>query len=72
MNASAHCSPGAPFSRKSYSPSWGQRSDCGQMISSGWYCLPLSGPVASELRQHLLDLQYGRAEDPHGWMHRLV
>ena len=31
-----------------------------------------AGPVASELRQQLLDLQYGRAEDPHGWMHRLV
>jgi branched-chain amino acid aminotransferase len=30
------------------------------------------GPVASSLRQSLLDIQYGRAEDVHGWMRRLV
>src|SRR3954467_13158126 len=30
------------------------------------------GPVANSLRQSLLDLQYGRAEDVHGWMRRLV
>lgn len=30
------------------------------------------GPVASSLRQRLLDLQYGRAEDRHGWMVRLA
>jgi branched-chain amino acid aminotransferase len=26
------------------------------------------GPVTLRLRQALLDLQYGRAADPHGWM----
>src|SRR3954466_13543342 len=30
-----------------------------------------AGPVANSLRQSLLDLQYGRAEDVHGWMRRL-
>lgn len=30
------------------------------------------GPVAAELRRQLLDIQYGRAEDSHGWMTRLV
>jgi branched-chain amino acid aminotransferase len=28
------------------------------------------GPVVTELRQALIDLQYGRAPDPHGWLHR--
>ena len=28
-----------------------------------------SGEVTLRLRQALLDLQYGRAADPHGWMH---
>ena len=28
------------------------------------------GPVVTELRQALLDIQYGRAPDTHGWMHR--
>ena len=27
------------------------------------------GPVTLRLREALLDLQYGRAADPHGWMH---
>jgi branched-chain amino acid aminotransferase len=31
-----------------------------------------AGPVASSLRQALLDIQYGRAEDTHGWMRRLL
>ncbi|WP_035812313.1 branched-chain amino acid aminotransferase [Jiangella gansuensis] len=30
------------------------------------------GPVTQEIRSALLDVQYGRAEDPHGWMHRIV
>jgi branched-chain amino acid aminotransferase len=29
------------------------------------------GPVTLRLRQALLDLQYGRAADPYGWMHRV-
>ncbi len=31
-----------------------------------------TGPVAAELRAALLDVQFGRADDPHGWMTRLV
>ena len=31
-----------------------------------------SGPVTLRLRQALLDLQTGRAPDPHGWMRELV
>ena len=30
-----------------------------------------AGPVTMELRQQLTDIQYGRAEDPYGWMVRL-
>ncbi|MEO7261005.1 MAG: branched-chain amino acid aminotransferase [Jatrophihabitantaceae bacterium] len=30
-----------------------------------------AGPVTMRLRKALLDLQTGRAPDPHGWMHRL-
>ncbi len=30
------------------------------------------GPVAAELRHALLDIQYGRGEDTHGWMTRLA
>ena len=29
-------------------------------------------PIAKRLRAKLLDLQYGRAEDTHGWLTRLV
>jgi branched-chain amino acid aminotransferase len=28
-----------------------------------------TGPVASLLREKLLDIQHGRASDVHGWMH---
>ncbi|HWG93664.1 MAG TPA: branched-chain amino acid aminotransferase [Mycobacteriales bacterium] len=30
------------------------------------------GPVTQQLRSALLDLQYGRAPDPHGWVRRVV
>jgi branched-chain amino acid aminotransferase len=30
------------------------------------------GPVTMQLRQALLDIQYGRAADPHGWVHRVI
>ena len=30
------------------------------------------GPVAGSIRSALLDVQYGRAEDTHGWMRRLA
>jgi branched-chain amino acid aminotransferase len=29
------------------------------------------GPVTMQLRERLIDLQTGRAPDPHGWMHRI-
>ncbi|REF35246.1 branched-chain amino acid aminotransferase [Thermasporomyces composti] len=29
------------------------------------------GPVTARLRQQLLDIQYGRADDTHGWLHRV-
>lgn len=31
-----------------------------------------AGPVALALRKQLTDIQYGRAEDPHGWMVQMV
>jgi branched-chain amino acid aminotransferase len=31
-----------------------------------------TGEVTASVRSRLLDVQYGRAADPHGWMHRLV
>ena len=31
-----------------------------------------AGPVTMRIRQQLTDVQYGRAADTHGWMHRLV
>jgi branched-chain amino acid aminotransferase len=31
-----------------------------------------AGPVTLSLRETLLDLQYGRAEDTHGWLQRIV
>jgi len=31
-----------------------------------------TGPVTAAVRQALLDVQQGRADDVHGWMHRLV
>ncbi len=30
------------------------------------------GPVTQQVRQNLVDIQYGRAEDAFGWMHRVV
>ncbi|QNN52067.1 branched-chain amino acid aminotransferase [Nocardioides mesophilus] len=32
----------------------------------------LTGPVTQQVRQNLVDIQYGRAEDTFGWMHRVV
>ena len=31
-----------------------------------------AGPVTAHLHQHLTDIQFGRAADPHSWMQRLV
>lgn len=30
------------------------------------------GPVTMQIREHLTDIQYGRAADPYGWMRRLA
>jgi branched-chain amino acid aminotransferase len=35
-------------------------------------CGEAAGPVTVELRSRLLDIQYGRAADTHGWMQRLA
>jgi branched-chain amino acid aminotransferase len=40
----------------------------GGEVSTG----PDAGPLTLKLRERLLDVQYGRVEDMHGWMHRLV
>jgi branched-chain amino acid aminotransferase len=31
-----------------------------------------TGPVTQQVRTALVDLQYGRAEDTFGWMHRVL
>ena len=31
-----------------------------------------SGPVTTSIRQALVDIQFGRAEDTFGWMHRVL
>ena len=31
-----------------------------------------TGPVAARLREALLNIQHGHAEDAHGWMHRVL
>jgi branched-chain amino acid aminotransferase len=33
--------------------------------------MPAETPVADAMRSALVDLQHGRAADPHGWMHRV-
>ncbi|HEX3707380.1 MAG TPA: branched-chain amino acid aminotransferase [Mycobacteriales bacterium] len=38
----------------------------------GEVTLPVETPVATALRTALVDLQYGRAADPQGWMHRVL
>jgi branched-chain amino acid aminotransferase len=35
-------------------------------------CGDETGEVTASIRQRLLDIQYGRADDPYGWMHRVV
>jgi branched-chain amino acid aminotransferase len=37
----------------------------------GEVTLPTDTPVADKLRTALIDLQYGRTPDAHGWMHRV-
>lgn len=44
------------------------KSDNGSFVIHGGE----TGPVAAELRQRLLDIQYGRRPDDHGWLHRVL
>jgi branched-chain amino acid aminotransferase len=37
----------------------------------GELAMPAETPVAETLRASLVDLQHGRAADPHGWLHRV-
>ncbi|HWC34355.1 MAG TPA: branched-chain amino acid aminotransferase [Mycobacteriales bacterium] len=39
---------------------------------SGEVTSPAETPVATKLRAALIDLQYGRTPDTHGWMHRVA
>jgi branched-chain amino acid aminotransferase len=41
---------------------------CGGEVGSG----EETGPVTQQVRRALVDIQYGRAEDTFGWMHRVV
>ncbi len=34
--------------------------------------MPDAHEVTMSMRQELLDIQYGRAEDRHGWLYQLV
>ncbi|MFJ6679203.1 branched-chain amino acid aminotransferase [Microbacterium sp. NPDC091382] len=43
----------------------------GALKASGFEEEQPTGTLALELRQHLTDIQYGRAEDVHGWLTRL-
>jgi branched-chain amino acid aminotransferase len=44
------------------------KSDSGSFLIHGGE----TGPIAAELRQRLLDIQYGRRPDEHGWVHRVI
>jgi branched-chain amino acid aminotransferase len=43
------------------------KSERGTWVVSGGQ----PGPIATELRKTLLDIQYGRTKDTYGWMHRV-
>ncbi|MFS0867241.1 branched-chain amino acid aminotransferase [Microbacterium sp. 179-B 1A2 NHS] len=43
----------------------------GTLVADGFEDAQPIGTLALELRQHLTDIQYGRAEDIHGWLTRL-
>ncbi|HZJ07592.1 MAG TPA: branched-chain amino acid aminotransferase [Nocardioidaceae bacterium] len=43
----------------------------GGQVNSGGSGGEETGPVTRELRQALVDIQYGRADDTFGWMHRV-
>ena len=44
------------------------RSASGDFVINGG----VAGPVATGLRKQLIDIQYGRAPDPHGWVRKVL
>jgi len=44
----------------------------GELLWEGGSVTTEAGPVTTELRKSLVDLQFGRAEDANHWMHRIV
>ncbi len=44
----------------------------GELLWDGGSVTTEAGPVTTELRKSLVDLQFGRAEDTNHWMHRIV
>lgn len=44
----------------------------GELVWRGGSAVTPAGPVTSEIRKTLVDLQFGRAQDTHGWLHRIV
>ena len=53
---------------------WAQRdSDPARIVilTGGEAPAPASTDLTMKLRQALVDIQYGRAEDTFGWMHRI-
>ena len=60
--------PAAIFSRSAViSPIGKVRSASGDFVISGG----AAGPVAMGLRKQLVDIQYGRTNDPHGWIRKV-
>ena len=47
---------------------WADGDDVAEVVTSE----PADAPVTFALRQALVDIQYGRVADPHGWMHEVV
>ncbi len=43
----------------------------GALVAEGFEDAQPSGELALSLREELTDIQYGRREDTHGWLHRL-
>jgi branched-chain amino acid aminotransferase len=44
----------------------------GGEVNSGGESGEETGPVTRKIRQALVDIQYGRAEDTFGWMHKVI
>jgi len=44
----------------------------GELLWGGGSVATEAGPVTTEIRKALVDLQFGRAEDTNGWMHKIL